>query len=354
MLHSPWWLLLLLVLPVLPFAGRLGRRTAAVRYSYIGALVGCGVSLRQRLRWLLMAARLACLALLIVALARPRKGMSVSHVSTEGVAMEIVVDRSGSMGEAMNYQGQEMTRLDVVKRVAAEFIRGNDDDLKGRAGDLLGLVVFSRYADTLCPLVHGHEVVVEFLQQTELARTRSEDGTAIGDALALAAARLKTAEKQVLENNARLKEEDPDEEPDFTIKSKVIVLLTDGVNNAGEHSPLEAAKLAKEWGIKIYTIGIGGEEAYATRGIFRLVTGPELDERLLRAIAEETGGFYGKATDGETLRQIYEKIDRLEKTRVKSVEYTDYAEQFGPWAAAALGLLAFEIVAGCTIFRKIP
>lgn len=278
-------------------------------------------------------------------------------MSTEGVAMEIVVDHSGSMGEQMRYDGEVFNRLEVVKRVVAEFVAGNDDDLDGRAGDLLGLVSFARYADTLCPLVHGHEVLLEFLKQTELVKVRSEDGTAIGDAIALAAARLKTAEQQIMENNAKAAQElgdDDQKEPDFTIKSKVIVLLTDGINNAGEHTPLAAAKLAQEWGIKIYTVGIGGGQSMATMGGFQIPLGESLDEGLLKTIAEETGGFYGKAVDGETLRKIYEKIDSLEKTEVKSVEYVDYAEQFGPWAMAGLGLLVFEILAGCTVFREIP
>ena len=357
MLESAWVLLLLLVLPLLVFFGRSKRTSASVRYSSVDGLKGCGVSWRRRLRPVLFVARLVCLALLVVALARPRKGTSISHMSTEGVAMEIVVDHSGSMGEKMSYEGEVFDRLEVVKRVVAEFVAGNDDDLDGRTGDLLGLVSFARYADTLCPLVRGHDVLLEFLKQTKLVKIRSEDGTAIGDAIALAAARLKTAEQQIMENNAKVAEDSGDDdqkEPDFTIKSKVIVLLTDGINNAGEHTPVEAAKLAGEWGIKIYTVGIGGGRSMGRMGGFQIQMGKSLDEGLLRTIAEETGGFYGKAVDGETLREIYEKIDSLEKTEVKSVEYVDYAEQFGPWAMAGLGLLVFEILAGCTVFRKIP
>ena len=267
--------------------------------------------------------------------------------------MEIVVDHSGSMAEQMRYENESLNRLEVVKRVVAEFVEGNEGDLKGRTGDLLGLVSFARYADTLCPLVHGHEVLLDFLDQTDIVTIRSEDGTAIGDAIALAAARLKTAERQIMENNAKLAG-DSDDEPDFTIKSKAIVLLTDGINNAGEHQPLDAAKLAKEWGIKIYTVGIGGGQSYRTMGGFRVPMRSNIDEVLLKAIADETGGFYGRAGDGEALRDIYEKIDSLEKTEVKLLEYVDYAEQFGPWAMGALALLVFEILASCTVFRKIP
>lgn len=357
MLQSVWTLLLLLMLPLLVLLNRRRPTSASVRFSSVNALKDCSVSWRQRLRPMLFVSRLLCLGLLIIALARPREGTSISHISTEGVAMEIVVDRSGSMVEQMNYAGDPLNRLEVVKRVVAEFVKGNDDDLDGRTGDLLGLVSFARYADTLCPLVHGHDVLLDFLEQTEIVRIRAEDGTAIGDAIALAAARLKTAERQIMENNARLMDASEDEkadEPDFTIKSKVVVLLTDGINNAGDHTPLEAAKLAKEWGIKIYTIGIGGGRAYTTMGGMRIPMGQNIDERLLKTIADETGGFYGRAADGETLREIYEKIDTMEKTEVKSVEYVDYAEQFARPATVALALLAFEILAGCTVFRKIP
>ena len=356
MLQSVWILLLLLLLPLLVLLNRRRPTSASVRFSSVDSLKNCSVSWRQRLRPMLFISRLLCLALLIIALARPREGTSISHISTEGVATEIVVDRSGSMAEQMNYAGERLNRLEVVKRVVAEFVKGNDDDLDGRFGDLLGLVSFARYADTLCPLVHGHEVLLDFLEQTEIVRIRAEDGTAIGDAIALAAARLKTAERQIMENNASLTGDSDDEkadEPDFTIKSKVIVLLTDGINNAGDHTPLEAAKLAKEWGIKIYTVGIGGGRAFGSIGM-RMRMGQNLDERLLKTIADETGGFYGRADDGETLREIYEKIDTMEKTEVKSVEYVDYAEQFALPAMVALALLMFEILAGCTVFRKIP
>ncbi|MCD6392936.1 MAG: VWA domain-containing protein [Planctomycetes bacterium] len=348
---------MLLMLPLLVLLNRRRPTSASVRFSSVDALKDCGVSWRRHLRPVLFISRLLCLGLLIIALARPREGTSISHISTEGVAMEIVVDRSGSMAERMNYAGKRLNRLEVVKRVVAEFVKGNDDDLHGRTGDLLGLVSFARYADTLCPLVHGHDVLLDFLKQTEIVKIRPEDGTAIGDAIALAAARLKTAEQQIMKNNADLmgaSDNDKPDEPDFTIKSKVIVLLTDGVNNAGEHTPLEAAKLAKEWGIKIYTIGIGGGETFATMGGFRIPMGQNLDEGLLKTIADETGGFYGRAADGETLRKIYQKIDAMEKTEVKSIEYVDYAEQFGLPAMAALALLMFEILAGCTVFRKIP
>jgi Ca-activated chloride channel family protein len=352
MLHSPWAILLLLLVPLLIVVQWKRRNTAAIKYSSLSKFEQCPVSLRQRLRPILFLARLACIILLIIALARPRKGMKVEQISTEGVAMMIVVDRSGSMGEAMLYKGQQLNRLEAVKKVVADFIAGDGKDYQGRMGDMIGLVTYARYADTQCPLVRGNTIITDFLKETELVTQRAEDGTAIGDGIAVAAARLQKAEKQIIEDQARLSPEQQ-EDPGFTIKSKVIVLLTDGMNNAGQYHPLETAKLAAEWGIKIYTIGIGSQAQNRQRGFFSMM-GPSLDERLLKQIADETGGFYARADNAEQLREIYKKIDELEKSEVNSVEYVDYAEQFSPWAMAALALLLFEIMAGTTVFRKIP
>ena len=359
--YSPWVLLLLLVLPVVAYLTLRKRRTAAVRFPTLVDMRSCSLSWRVRFRPFLTVARLLCAGLLIVALARPRKGTVLSEIATEGVAIEAVVDRSGSMQTEMDYYGQKLNRLEVVKKVLSDFIEGDKKDLGGRSGDLVGLITFARYADTKCPLVHGHNVLTEFLRKTEIVSIRSEDGTAIGDAVALAAARLQKAEEEFEQRKAQLassgEEISDSEESGFRIKSKVIVLLTDGINNAGQYDPLEAAELAKGWGIKVYTIGIGSAQAYVTvqtpLGTYK-TAGQNLDEGLLKAIAENTGGFYGRADDAEALRQIVEKIDELEKTEVKSIQYTQFAERFGPWTLAALLLLGAEVLAGCTVFRKIP
>jgi Ca-activated chloride channel family protein len=302
------------------------------------------------------------MALLIVALARPRKGTVLSEISTEGVAIEVVADRSGSMQMEMDYFGEKLNRFEVVKKVFSDFISGNKKGLTGRSSDLVGLVTFARYADTTCPLVLSHNVLLEFLKKTEIVRLRTEDGTAIGDAIALAAARLKKAEEELQQRRARLIESGEQninqQESGFNIKSKVIILLTDGINNAGRYDPLEAAELAKKWGIKIYSIGIGSAQAYTTiqtpMGTYKMPTGQNLDEGLLKTIAEKTGGFYGRADDAKTLLDIVEKIDELEKTEVKSIQYAQYSERFGPWTLGALLMLVSEILAGCTVFRKIP
>ncbi|MBN2313883.1 MAG: VWA domain-containing protein [Sedimentisphaerales bacterium] len=361
-LYSPWALLLLLVVPVLAYLMLRKKGTAAVRFPSLVIMRNCSLSWRIRFRPLLKVARLVCVILLITSLARPRKGTVLLEISTEGVAIEAVVDRSGSMETEMDYYGQKLNRLEVVKKVLSDFIEGDKKDLKGRSNDLVGLITFARYADTKCPLVHSHNVLIEFLKKTHLVTIRNEDGTAIGDAVALAAARLRKAEEEIYQRKKQLasageKISDANESG-FKIKSKAIILLTDGINNAGQYDPLEATELAKKWGIKIYTIGIGSGQAFRTVQMlgttFRMPAEQNLDERLLKTIAENTGGFYGRADDAEALRTIIEKIDELEKTEVKSVQYTQFAERFGPWTLAALLVLGAEILAGCTVFRKIP
>jgi len=361
-LYSPWALILLLVLPVMAYLMLRRKGTAAVRFPSLVDMKNCLISWRIRFRPLLTIARLLCVALLIVALARPRKGTVLSEISTEGVAIEAVVDHSGSMQTEMDYYGDKLNRLEVVKRVLSDFIEGDKKDLKGRSSDLIGLITFARYADTKCPLVHSHNVLIEFLKKTGIVKIRSEDGTAIGDAIALGAARLQKAEEeiqlrrqQLISSGENISDAD---ENGFKIKSKVMILLTDGINNAGQYDPLEAAELAKKWSIKIYTIGIGSGQAFTTIQSFgrtlRVPAPQQIDERLLEAIAEKTGGFYGRADDAEALRNIVERIDELEKTEVKSVQYTQFAEHFGPWTLGALLILVAEMLASCTIFRKIP
>ncbi|MCP4610301.1 MAG: VWA domain-containing protein [Planctomycetes bacterium] len=361
-LYSPWAFLLFLLLPVLAYPALNKKHSAAVKFPSLVDIRNCHLSWRLRLRPLLKLARLMCLVLLIVALARPRKGTVISEISTEGVAIEAVVDRSGSMQAEMDF-GEKLNRLEVVKKVLADFIQGGEKGLTGRSSDLVGLITFARYADTVCPLVLSHNVLLEFLKKTQIVKLQTEDGTAIGDAIALAAARLKKAEEEIERRNAQLRysqlgQSDNEEQAGFKIKSKAIVLLTDGRNNVGEYNPLAAAELAKEWGIKIYTIGIGSAQAFTTIDMlgrtYKMPARQDLDEGLLKAIAEKTGGFYSRADDVDALRNIVKKIDELEKTNVKSIQYTQYAERYGFLTLSALVLLTLEILAGCTVFRKIP
>jgi Ca-activated chloride channel family protein len=351
----PWLLLLLLVLPLMISIKLKRRATASIRFSSLVDIEKTKPGWRVRLMPVLFLMRLICVALLIVAIARPRKGTDKDTIFTEGVAMEIVVDRSSSMGEKMAFRGQTANRLEVSKAVIKDFVAGGNG-LTGRDQDLIGLVAFAKYADTLCPLAHGHEALLEFLKKTQLVTVRSEDGTAIGDALALATARLVKAEEQMKSRTKKLKaigedaDKQPEQDQEFKIKSKVIVLLTDGQNTAGDYHPVSAAKFAKDRGIKIYTIGIGSSQQ--RRGFFGSSGG--IDHRLLKTIADTTGGIYRVASSGDDLAEIYKEIDKLEKTKVKSVQYTQYAERFEHWALAALSLLGLEIFAGCTVFRKIP
>ncbi|MCK5173323.1 MAG: VWA domain-containing protein, partial [Planctomycetes bacterium] len=185
--YSPWMLLLLLLLPVLAFVIKRKKLYARIKFSSVDKFAACPVSWRIRLRPAMLLIRFACLLLLIFALARPRKGTVISQKSTEGVAIQVVLDRSGSMAEQMDYFGRGLNRLEVAKRVLTDFIRGDDKDLKGRPQDLIGLITFARYADTKCPLVHAHDAMLEFMNKTQIVQIRSEDGTAIGDAMSLAA-----------------------------------------------------------------------------------------------------------------------------------------------------------------------
>ena len=361
-LSHPWALLSLVIVPVVVWLMKRRRGRGAVRFSAVGQLQGVGPSWRTRLRVVLPLVRVLCIALLAVALARPRQASERSIVSTKGTVMEIVVDRSSSMAQEMLYGRERMTRLDVVKSVLADFVKGQKG-LSGRGSDMLGLITFAGYAETNCPFVQGPDALAGFLAQTETVKLRSEDGTAIGDAIALAAARLRTAAEDIERRNARLLAEAGAEtahevKPEFEIKSKAIVLLTDGRNNRGEYSPLDAAALAEKWGIKIYTIGIGSAEEFTKLqtpfGEYLMPARPELDENLLKAIAERTGGMYGRAGDAKTLHEVFETIDKLEKTEVESVHYGEYDERFGVWALLALVMLGVEVLLGCTVLGKVP
>jgi len=348
---TPWAFLVLLAIPALVWLHHRRWGRGAVRFSSISHATRSGRSLRQRLLALPFGLRLLALVLLAAALARPQEGKEQVRDVSKGVAIEMVVDRSGSMGAEMEYEGQRVTRLEVVKRVFEEFVHGNKDDLPGRPSDLIGMVAFARYADTMCPLTLGHGALSRFLEGVKLVQRRSEDGTALGDALALAAARLKTAEETLARQTGN-------KDTEYTIKSKVIILLTDGQNNCGERTPNEAAQLTKEWGIKVYAIGVGGGEGVSTIqtpfGAYKVPMGRGVDVGALEGLAEATGGFARLADDAESLRAVYGEIDQLEKTEVESVRYVDYRELFVPFALAALGVIACETALSATVFRKVP
>jgi len=282
---------------------------------------------------------------LVAALARPRERLDESRKVTKGVAIEFVIDRSSSMSAEIEVGSKLVRRLDIVKQNLLDFINGNDRDLTGRPDDLIGLIAFARYADTLSPLSLSHDVISDFTENLEIVTTKEEDGTSIGDALALAAARLKSVDS----NNNPGK--------GYEISSRIIILLTDGENNAGWYSPREAAELAAGWGIKVYSIGFGGTAYYPVNGLFgtkRVPVGSAVDAETLKGIAEITGGAYFQADTAEDLSKVYEVIDEMEKTEIISTTEYKYKELFVIYAIIGLLLLAAGVILDSTVLRRLP
>lgn len=359
---SAWFLLLLLLVPVVVWRLRGRRKTAAIKFSSTGNADKLPRSWRQRLSWIPPTLGVLAIILMIVALARPLEGRKQTVTDAEGIAIEIVVDRSGSM-QALDFEidGQPVDRLTAIKDVAGKFIDGGDE-LDGRFSDLIGLLTFAGFADSLTPPTLDHSYVLAQLHDATIVTDRNEDGTAIGDAIGLAIEKLSNLDD---DNN------DDDENSDRRkIKSKVVILLTDGENNAGQLDPLPAAELAKAMGIKIYTIGVGTQgqapvpvvDPFSNRRVLRMMQ-VNIDETTLKQVAEETGGKYFRATDTESLANIYREIDLLEKSNVEARHFVDYRElaiepvQFGSVAVPPLVLLALIALAAkslleCTFFRR--
>ena len=355
---TPWAFLLLLILPIIIFRhftrSPFGLRSGNVLFPTALHASEAGTSLRKKLIHLPFIVRLLALVLLIFALARPLEGTEKIYDISKGVAIEVVIDRSSSMNAEMDFEGEAMNRLEVAKRVFLEFVQGNSGSLAGRPNDLIGLITFARYADTACPLTLAHDALASFVEPIELVNRRPEDGTAIGDALALAAARLQKAEQTLLQQNLTANTQ----ESSYEIKSKIIILLTDGEQNAGRRTPQDAAELAKKWSIKIYAIGIGSRESLlkipTIFGTQIMQRGRGVDKKTLSQLAETTSGIFRMAEDGDALRAIYEEIDKLEKSEIESVRYVDYKEQYILFALAGLILLTLETILRATWFRRIP
>jgi len=280
---------------------------------------------RTTLRPILYVLRCLALAALIVALARPRSSSEITKTkTTEGIDIILSIDMSSSMLA----KDLKPNRIEALKRVASHFI-------EQRASDRIGIVVYSGESYTKVPATTDKSVVLQALK--DIKQGEIEDGTAIGMGLGTAINRLK----------------------DSKTKSKVIILMTDGVNNTGVIDPLSAAELAKEYGIRVYTIGIGtngkalSPVAYNPDGSLQYDMVPvEIDERLLTQIAEATGGHYFRATDNQKLAQIYTEIDKLEKSKIEELKYYQHKENFRLWALLALVLLAAEFGLRHTVFRS--
>lgn len=335
-LAHPWYLLA--ALAVIPLVWWSRRAAGRVTFSSLAALPSTA-TWRTRLAWLpdaLIGVATLCLA---VALAGPRAGLEGSRIRREGIAIAMVVDTSSSMlALDLSTKTEDLTRLDAVKRVFTQFVRGGKG-LRGRPDDLVGLVSFARYADTRSPLTLDHDTLARTAAGLAIVTEQGEDGTAVGEGLALAVERLREA----------------------PVPSRVAILLTDGVSNAGEIAPTGAAELAREAGVKVYTVGAGTNGTARikftdprTGRVFEDEVPVEIDEDTLRVIAERTGGQYFRATDYGALRQVYRDIDRLERAKIDETRYGDH-RQYYPWlVAAAMIAIAIAFTLRASVLRRLP
>lgn len=330
-----WLLLMLAAVPVYVWARRAG---GTLIFSSLRTLPPVHKTWRMRLHRLPPILLSIGVAALAVALSGPRAADRSTRVKKQGIAIMMVIDASGSMQALdLSEKDRERTRLDAVRDVLIDFVQGGHG-LTGRPDDLLGIVSFAGYADTRCPLTLDHDNLIAAARGLQIVTQQDEDGTAIGDGLGLALERLRESKA----------------------KSKVAILLTDGVNNRGDTSPQQAAELASTIGVKVYTIGAGTNGMAPVR-----VTDPmgrsflsrmpvEIDEKMLRAIAEKTGGRYFRATDAETLSRVYREIDALERSEFVENRYRQYVE-FYPYALLG-GLLCAAVawLLSATLLRRLP
>ncbi len=316
---------LLLVLPLLIYRyWRVGAKQGEIQVSTLRGFADVKPSLRQRVRHLPFIFRLFAIACLVVALARPQSSARGQNVETEGIDIVLAMDISGSMLA----EDFKPNRIEAAKKLAVEFI-------DSRQNDRIGLVVFSGESFTQCPLTTDHDVLKNLFGAIKSGMVL--DGTAIGLGLSTAVTRLK----------------------DSQAKSKVVILLTDGVNNAGSVAPLTAAEIARTFGIRVYTIGIGtyGFAPYPVQtpfGIQYQNLEVQIDEDVMKQIAQMTSGKYFRATSNTKLQEVYTEIDKLEKTKILVTEFRRYSEEFFPFAIAAAILLFVEFALRKTVLRSIP
>lgn len=314
--ENGWFLWFLLVIPMLLayYVYRHNKSHASVKLSSASFFSGSGNTFRHWLRHILFAMRLAVIALVIIVISRPQDIDKWQSSTTEGIDIVLALDVSGSM-LARDFSPD---RLEASKNVATEFI-------SGRPYDRIGLTVFSGESFTQCPLTTDHAVLINLLREVKSGMI--EDGTAIGVGLATAINRIK----------------------DSDAISKVIILLTDGVNNMGSIDPMTAAGIAHTFGIRVYTIGVGsrGYADYPVQTPFGMryqKMQVEIDEELLKEIADLTGGRYFRAVDNTSLQQVYSEIDKLEKSKIETREHSRRDEVFMPWALAAAIILTLELL----------
>jgi Ca-activated chloride channel homolog len=317
-----FYLFIPLVLLVAWYVYRHKMQYPTLQLSFIGGVKGKS-TIKSNLRHILFVMRVFALGLLIVALARPQTTNKLRNVTTEGIDITIALDISGSM-LAQDFRPD---RMEAAKDLAIEFI-------SGRPNDRIGLVVFSGESFTQCPLTTDHAVLVNLFRGVKSGMI--EDGTAIGVGLANAVNRIKESDAV----------------------SKVIILLTDGVNNMGSIAPLTAAEIARTFGVRVYTIGIGtrGTAPYPVRTPFgiQLQDMPvDIDEATLTEIARMTGGSYFRATNNQKLREIYQEIDQMEKTRINVDEYSKRHDEYFLFLLFAAVLLMLEFILSKTMFRSI-
>ncbi len=323
---QPLWFLALAALPVYWLISGLRRKNrTGMRYSSIDSSKQAPRTIWTRLRWLPTVLRSAVWILAVAALARPQTSNTVVERFAEGVDIMMVLDTSTSM----RAQDFRPNRFVAAKEVGTEFIQG-------RTSDRVGLIVFAAKAFTQTPLTLDYGFLTTMLNEVEVGII--EDGTAIGTALAMGVNRLKETDA----------------------KSKVVILLTDGQNNRGEIDPVTAADVAATLGVRVYTIGVGtrGEAPvivdHPFAGQQRVMMKVEIDEDMLRSVAQKTGGKYFRATNKEALKTIYQEIGDLEKTKIEERSYTDYAERYHYFLWPALLLLMFELLLSSTRLRRIP
>ncbi len=319
------WLLLLLPLVIFYLWYSRNKQRASLTHSTVSVLADNKANWKSYLVYLPNILRVLSLALIIIALGKPRTAEENTKTkSEEGIDIILALDLSSSMLA----RDLQPNRLQATKEVAADFVQN-------RKTDRIGLVVYAAESFTQAPLTSDHRIILNSLK--DLRQGTLEDGTAIGMGLASSVNRLK----------------------DSKAKSKVIILLSDGENNSGEIDPITAANLADDFGIRVYTIGVGTKGTALQpvgrdmRGRIQFGKGPvNIDETLLKAIAEKTNGQYFRATDNKSLETIYSEIDKLEKTKIKEIKYYTYDEKFSVFLFWALGLFLFEILLKLTYLRS--